>query len=482
MRSFILVSGGNIARQFLMFFAQMYMVRTLGVEVFGELTIAFSLYLVGAGISDFGSRLYCWKAVISANIQDRLEEALKQWISRTFLALFLLIPMLVGILFFFQGSLRNLLLLYALATLANQASFDWFFLALDRKWSLFFFNAASGVCFVIFLLLFVRAKGDEVYVPIIFLCSYLMPALLLMGKDVWRKWYVSMGSFRGIETILRDGAILPLKSRHYFLYDFLQRLYMTSIFIVAWKFYSRAMIGQFRIAHLLFTLVASLSTYLGAALFNQVHEESKGSRSGTSISYGIAAILLVVLPFSISGYSIIDPIANLFMTSKVDSASLQILILGLSLPALANFIRETSVAGGHSRIASSSYLVTIVVTAGLIVIFHQHSHSLAYLSVNLLLGECLGLLYLLYAHPTPLIVKVRFRTYIVGVMVGGAFWGLEIFLSSILKTQGKEILGVEMILMLLLSYIFYLFFIRKNGMKLWVIEDIENAMGGESLK
>lgn len=466
MRSFILVSGGNIARQLLMFFAQMYMVRTLGVEVFGELTIAFSLYFVGAGISDFGSRLYCWKAVISSDIQDRPKVAIKQWVSRTFLAFLFLIPMLLGILFFFQGPLRNLLVLYAFATLANQASFDWFFLALDRKWSLFYFNLTSGVFFLFFLFVFVHVKSDETYVPIIFLFSYLLPGLLFIGKDIWQKLYVCISHSEELWPIIKAGAILPIKSHQYFLYDFLQRLYMMSLFIIAWNFYSKAMIGQFRIAHLLFTLIASLSLYLGASLFNQVHEESTRTDSGTSISYGIAAILLVILPFSISGSTVIVPIANFFMPSKVDSVSLQILILGLSLPALANFTRETSVAGGHSRIASSSYLVTITVTAGLIVISHQH---LASLSINLLVGECLGLFYLFYAHPASLILMVRFRTYIVGVIMGGVFWGLETFFASILKTQGKVISLLEMVLIYLFSYIIYLFFIKKSSMLLWII-------------
>ena len=469
MESFILVSGGNIARQFLMFFAQMYMVRTLGVEIFGELTIAFSIYLLGASISDFGSRLFCWKVVISADIRDRPAVAVEQWMSRTTLAFLFLIPMLVGVAFFFQGHLRNLLLLYAFATLANQASFDWFFLALDRKWSLFSFNVVSGICFIVFLFVIVRAKGDEIYVPLIFLCSYLLPALFLIGKDVWQKWYVCMARAGGIGAIMRTGAMLPIRSYQYFQYDFLQRLYMTSIFIVAWKFYSRAMIGQFRIAQLLFTLVASLSIYLGMGLFNRVHEESTGSRLGTSISYGIAAILLVVLPLSVSGYNVIAPIATFFMASRVDPASLQILILGLILPALANFTREASVAAGYSRIASLSYLVTITVTAGLIVLFHHD--SLADLSVNLLVGECLGLIYLLYAHPIPLISMVRFRTYVVGMMAGGALLVSETFFSSVLRTQGKVEFLIEQVLIFLLFYLSYLFFVRRNSMRLWIIEE-----------
>ena len=468
LKSFIFVSGGNIVRQLLVFIAQLYIVRKLGVHSYGELTIVFSLYLVIAGISDFGSRIYCWKEVLASDLKDRPAVAIKKWMARTSLAALFLLPILLGISLFFRGSIETLLLLYATAILANQASFDWFFLALDRKLSLFLFNTVSGILYLLILFFILRSERDLIFVPIAFIVSYVLPAGVLMGKDLWNSGGQYFRSSRELVGIFRDGASIPSRSRPYFLYDFMQRLYTTAIFIVAWKFFSKSMIGQFRVAHLLFTFIASMAIYLGASLFNKVHEEKSGKNSGETISYGIAAIILIILPFSIFGYGITAPFARLLLKSQFDKSSLLILIGGLSLPALGNFIRETAVAAGHTRFSTLSYFLTIMVTGGLIVVAHQH--SLAFLSVSLLIGEGMGLLLLIRFLPFPLFSKIRFRTYAVGMLVGlGLLLAekIQAFIFQDIKGITQATLEISIVSLL---FFFYLIILRKNGMGLWVNE------------
>lgn len=470
MKSFIMVSGGNIVRQLLTFFAQIYIVKKLGVHAFGELTIAFSIYLVIAGISDFGSRLYCWKEVLASDPDERPLSAVREWMARTALSVLFLLPILSGIALFFHGVMETLLLTYAMAIVANQAAFDWFFLAQDKMVSLFIFNAFSGVLYFLLLVALVRAEGDLQMVPIAFIVSYVLPAAILMWKDLWKLGAQYLSHPRKILEVLRAGARIPIRSRAYFLYDFLQRLYMTSIFIVAWKYYSKSMIGQFRVAHLIFTLAASMATYLGVSLFNRVHEENVQGGSGSIIPFGIASILLVILPFSICGYGILAPIVKFLLDSQFNQGSLLILIAGLSLPALGNFIRETAVAAGQPRIATLSYLLTIGVTIGLIVAIHPS--SLSFLAGSLLIGEGLGLIFLLAFLPIPLISKVRFRTYWVGGLAGGVFLAIEEFISIINHGTQWMARTMEMSLIILGLFIIYILKIRKIGGGFWIYDKI----------
>lgn len=442
------------------------MVKKLGVHSFGELTLAFSIYLVFAGLSDFGSRLYCWKSVLAASSEDRPSTAVNAWMARTALAALFLVPIFLGIVIFAKGWMEPLLLLYSVGVLANQVAFDWFFLSLDRVYSLFIFNTSSGVLYLLFLILLVHKEGDMWLVPLGFVLSYLFPAFFLMGKDVWRYGKIAATRFGSLAGIFSAAIAIPTRSYTYFFYDFLQRLSATSIFFVAWRFYSKSMIGEFRVSHLLFTFVASVSVYLGASLFNRVHEETAGGKTGISITYGVIAIMLVVLPFSISGYGITAPFVKYLLGSHFDMPSLLILISGLCLPALGSFIRETSVAAGHARIGVISYLTTILTTMALIVAIHPN--SLGYLASSLLIGEGAGLVVLMWLLPFPLLETIKGRTVLIPALIGGVFLVLERVLSLALAHFKGVVQTVGTASAIAGLFFLYLLIIRKHGVSVWV--------------
>lgn len=464
MKSFLSIGGGNLLRQFSTVAGQLYVVRKTGVHAFGELTIAFSLYLLMAGISDFGTRLYCWKTVLSAEMEERPIVAIKMWIIRTTLSFLFLIPIILGVFLLSHGLLKLLLLLYSIGVLANQAAFDWFFLSLNRVTSLFIFNLSSGLLYLLFLLLLVHSEASIYWVPLSFTGSYLLPALVLMGGDFHKHGMFVLFSEK--LKFLRLAMKIPVKSYHFFYYDFLQRIYTAFVFIVAWSFYSKSALGEFRVAHLLFMLVSSLSIYLGMSFFNKIHEEGINGRPENRIAHGIAAIFLVILPFSISGFGIISPLARFFMGAQYDMQPLQILVAGLSLPALANFIRETAVAAGHSRVSITSYAFSILITTVLILVYHPD--SLSFLAIELLLGELIGLIVLFVFLPFSLLPKISIAVYLVSGVFGGFLWGMEKVLPIMRSTQGRHFQDMEFVPIYCLFFIMYLSIVRKRGIDAWV--------------
>ena len=111
MKAFLLISGGNLFRQLVTFIGQLYIVKKLGVSSFGELTFAFSIYMVMAGIGDFGTRIYSWKQVLATKTELRSKITSRLWCERTiFVSLFSLLFVLC-ILIFIRGHLKYLLLL-----------------------------------------------------------------------------------------------------------------------------------------------------------------------------------------------------------------------------------------------------------------------------------------------------------------------------------------------------------------------------------
>lgn len=464
MKSFLSIGGGNLLRQLSTVAGQLYVVRKTGVHAFGELTIAFSVYLLMAGISDFGARLYCWKAVLSAEVEERPLVAIKMWIARTTLGFLFLVPIVLGVILLCHGLLKLLLLLYSFGVLANQATFDWFFLSLNRITSLFIFNLSSGLLYLFFLVFLVHSESSIYWVPISFSISYLLPALALMWRDLSK--YGIFILFSEKLKSLRTAMQIPAKSFQFFYYDFLQRIYNSFVFIVAWNFYSKSDLGTFRVAHLLFILVSSLSIYLGMSFFNKVHEEHVDGNPGIWIARGIVAIFLVILPFSIGGYDIIAPFVRLIMGTQYNMQPLEILLAGLSIPALGNFIRETAVASGHSLISITSYAFSILITTVLIIAYHPD--SLGFLSGEILVGELVGLIVLFGFLPFTLLQKIRFDVYLVAGLFAGFLWAMEKILPLMRSPHGGYFYGMEFVPIYCLFFIIYLLFLRKKGIDTWV--------------
>jgi O-antigen/teichoic acid export membrane protein len=466
LKKFLSISGGNLLRQLLTFLGQLYVVKETNLHSFGEITIAFSVYLILAGLSDFGSRLYCWKTVLSVEKEDRHFMAVKMLIARTMLSFIFLIPIAMGILLLSHGRLEKLLLLYSFGVVANQAGFDWFFLSLNRVTSLFLFNVSSGILYLLFLGMLVSSEATLYWVPVSFSISYFLPAILLLWRDV-KSYRFSAFFSRTLDIPVFAFSILK-KSHYFFYYDFLQRVYTIAIFLVAWSFYPKSVIGGFRVAHLVFIFVSSLSIYLGISFFNDIHEESVNGSSEKKMAHGIAAILLVILPISMASYEGVAPAVQFFMGVQYDVQPLEILLAGLILPALANFMRETAVAAGHSRISTISYGSSILLTS--LLIFLYHPSSPAFLAVSLLLGELIGVLVLFSFLPLFLFSKIRGQVYLVAGFSGTVIYGIEkvfstVFMDGVLDGYWKPL---ESGLLFTVLFTHYLLAVKKRGIDTWV--------------
>ena len=125
LRNFLVVSGGNLARQFATFVAQIVVAHRVGEAAFGTFTYAFSIFLLIAGIADFGSRLYCWAATAALPAAERAAQANEFLWRRIAFAIIMLVPINLGILVLTQGELESLLHVYSLSAIANQSAFDW---------------------------------------------------------------------------------------------------------------------------------------------------------------------------------------------------------------------------------------------------------------------------------------------------------------------------------------------------------------------
>ena len=465
MKAFLLISGGNLFRQLVTFIGQLYIVKKLGVSSFGELTFAFSIYMVMAGIGDFGTRIYSWKQVLATKTELRSKITSRLWCERTiFVSLFSLLFVLC-ILIFIRGHLKYLLLLYAICVVMNQATFDWVFLSLEKIVHVFFFNSASGLIYLFLLFSMVQSKNDIFGVPVAFFLSYLIPAVFLFGEDLWS--FLKKTSPVKFKELVHSSMRIPLKSHQFMYYELFQRLYLIAVFLVAWHFYSKKIIGEFRISQLLFVLVSTLSVYLGVSFFNKVHEESITQSSGLKVVHGVVAILLIVIPISITGIFLVIPVIKIYFGENFQLKPLQILFWGLLLPVLSNFIRETVVAAGFSRASILSYISSIAVVV--FSIFFYHPNSIVFLALTLLLGEGIGLIVLLSLIPFPVFSRIRLNSLWVPGVFGFVllfFLKKDFFITDFFRIGSLQLwLNISVYL---LVYGVYAYFIRKEKIEKWI--------------
>lgn len=392
MKNFLLISGGNILRQLATFAGQLYVVSRISSASFGELTFAFSLYFMLTGLADFGTRLHCWRSVLQQPIASRLSYAGVLWWRRLGLVTVIVIPINVIIYLVASGMTATLLHLYTLGILFNQVAFDWYLLSLNKTPRLFLFNASSGILYLLLLVATVHNPDDVYWVPIAFALSYAIPGTALLAGHLRR---AARTAFRNAYP--SSVAQLPRDSYELSFYDILQRVYSMFIFVVAWRFYNEALLGDFRVAHLIYAFASTLAIYMAAGLFNKSYQEFATRGYSEQLQRGTAALLLLVPPLSVAGALLAPAFLRLALmdtaaASAVTGASgaLTLLLAGLTLPVLANFWREILVSSNNARLSATSYAATIGSASLLLVLYHPMAGP-EYLASVLLIGELVGL-------------------------------------------------------------------------------------------
>ncbi len=458
MRNFLSISGGNIIRQITTFLAQMLIAKHAGSSAFGLLTLAFSVYFILAGFGDMGSRLYCWNTVLKEEPEKRLDAAFRLLFYRIALVCIIILPINIVIFFVSKGQLALLLHMYTIAIIFNQVAFDWFFLSLDKIKPLFFFNAMSGIFYLVGVAVLVESSKDIIYVPIIFAISYAIPAAFLIGKE-WIKKCMSIAKQKQTVEFIKNILQLPFHSYRYFFYDILQRAYNIFIFMLAGIYYNNKIIGEFRVAHLMYFFIVTLSIFLGASYFNRVSEEVRKRGKTSLIGNGVGLILLLILPLSLAGQDVVPLFVKGYFGKQYENtlSVISLLLYALLIPAFGNFIREVAVSTKYSSIAAWSLAVTIFVSSIMLIFYHPE--SLYYLGLVLIIGELSGLILLAVLLPFQIIPRKIFSMIVIS-------FGFAMLLKIIFYITDKFYKDIKLLTLNMtiggVLYLVYFVFVNKR--------------------
>lgn len=414
MRTFVLIAVGNLLRQALTFIAQIVIAGRVGSTMFGELTFAFSLYYLAAAAGDVGARLYGWRLLLGTQGHRKDMVATTFFIRRLLYAVFIALLINIPLSFLPDSSLKLLLQLYSIGIAFNQVTFDWLFLGMEKPMKLFLFHAIGGGIYCLGVLAAVQSPTDAAYVPIFFAASYLLPGSLLVWGLPWSK--VSRRLWKRL--LSKPSALLSLPKRTWRLgsYDVLQRLYSIYPLIFGWFGYSARVIGEFRVAHLVFSLAVSLSIYFASSLFGRVFRETTTDGKSRHIGFGIVLLVGLTLPTSLVGYDASVELLHRTLTEGYGdyASSLRILIGCSVIVAVSNYLREILISTNDARLASSSYLLTIVSASVLLLV--RVDNTPQWIAFSVISGEVVGLLWLIL-RTSKLEISSVFRSVLLGAML-----------------------------------------------------------------
>lgn len=185
-----------------------YLVRTLGLEVYGKAALAQYVAQIAQVALDFGFPLYGVSAAAKLNRSpDKLAELFGA-VQLIKLAMLLLLAAILLSLWGWSPVLaldRPLLLLYVLNAAAVSFVPSWFFLGIERSGDLVAPSAISRAATLVGILAFVHGPQDLLLLP----AAYAIPNLALMSYAIWKAVRTHQGrivrpSRRYVGTVFRE--------------------------------------------------------------------------------------------------------------------------------------------------------------------------------------------------------------------------------------------------------------------------------------
>jgi len=252
-----------------------YLLYTLGVEIFGLLTMATAFIGYFMILSDYGFNITATREIsVHRNNHDKLNEIVSAVLIIKVILMLLGFAMLLLSLFLFD-KLGNDALIYLLTfgMVIGQVLFPiWFFQGIEKMGYIAILNVVAKLFFLLAILLFVKEKEDAYWVPLFNSLGFIMVGVISL---------VYMYKTFKIRFVWQSYRVL----RRYFLlgwHVFLSRMavvfYTSSNIFILGLFTSHTVVGYYAIADKVISALVSLGEILNQVFFPYLSKKWEESR------------------------------------------------------------------------------------------------------------------------------------------------------------------------------------------------------------
>lgn len=371
-----------------------YLVRVLGMELYGTVITAQILSSYASIIINFGSDSVCAKHVaVNRDKQDKLSEIVSSVLSVRFVLWLITFIIYIGVVFIvpeYRNYYSLFIFTYGLTT--NELLFpQYFFQGIEEMKYTTIVNIFCKIVFIILVFFIVKKPDDYLLVPILYTLGYLLGgvyALWVVFKKKGLHFYIP--KFKQVKIYVKDSSALfatdlvcTVKDKlNYLLLGVCSTMSNVVVYDLGMKIYG---------------LITRPAGIINVVLF------PKSAKSKNIHQFNKILLVIVVVDIIIIGLMnlFLPYIVELFIHKKINLLPVRLFTLAPLFSTTSSFIMSNMcIAYGYNKYALYSILVTTTAyVATLIVFYFTHYLNNLYAFVILAISSYfIEFVYRLYAY------------------------------------------------------------------------------------
>jgi len=307
-----------------------YLVRVLGVELYGLLAFATAMVMYFSILSDYGFNLTATREIsIHRNSHEKIIEIFSA------VMMIKIILMLVGLLiltimvFSFEKFSEHWSIYFlSFGMVLGQVLFPiWFFQGMEKMKYISILNILAKSIAVIAIFLFIHSRGDYYLVPIFNSLGFVVAGIISLYY-VKKEFNVSF-KMQNVDTLKKyfmDGW-------HIFISRIAVVLYTSSNIFILGLFTNNTIVGIYSIAEQIITGIASLGSIVNRVLFPYLSKIWNQSKTNYYQKFNtiLKKIILGMLIIAIILYMSSPYLIHLFAGHNIDEATMVLRILAITV-------------------------------------------------------------------------------------------------------------------------------------------------------
>lgn len=345
-----------------------YLLRVIGIELYGFLAFATAMIMYLSILSDYGFNLTATREIsIYRNSQEKIIEIFSSVMIIKFILMILGLLIITLIIIFFDRFREHWIIYYlTFGIVIGQILFPiWFFQGMEKMKYISILNILAKSIFLIAIFIFVRAKEDFYLVPIFNSLGFIIAGFISLCY-IRNKFNVSF-QFQSIDTLmiyLKDGW-------HIFISRIAVVLYTSSNIFILGLFTNNTIVGYYSIVEQIIGGVSSLGSMVNRTLFPYLSKIWSQNRQSYYFKFKIVFKIMAssMFVFAIILYIFSPDIIKLISGKNIEESTtiLQILSISVILFPLGGLFTQSFVTQKENIYVTKSTLYTMLIN--LILVF-----------------------------------------------------------------------------------------------------------------